>query len=328
MRKIQSAILAAAVCAAFFVPARAFAATNLVAADSLPASHAFVQTVEYFGNLVDKQSNGSLTFSERADGALGSDEQVLRDVQAGRVAMTRVSLVQLADEMRAAELVSLPYLFRSEEHLRNVLQGPFGSRLDREFMEHGYVRLMYIYGGPRDLFCTKPVYGVSDFKGIRVRTVESRVSADTFAALGAVPVELALNQTAEAFRSHKVDCAASNVESYADSELYRYAPYLMQDEHARVPDVLLMSRKVWDALSPAQQSLLRAAAATTMEHMLTRWREVEENALKLATKRGAKIIPHTAIANNAIEEQAARFYNQVVKSDKDLEEIMQIVMTR
>lgn len=328
MKKIQFAVLVSAFCAGVSASAGALAATSLVASDSLPESHAFVQTVEYFADIVGKQSGSALQITERSGGVLGSEPQVLRAVQAGQVAMMRITLAELADEMRGAELASLPYLFRSEEHLRKVLQGPFGERLDQEFMERGYVRLMYIYGGPRDLFCTKPVYGVSDFKGTRVRTLGSRVSADTFSALGAVPVELPLNQTADAFKSHKIDCAASNVESYAAGEFYRYAPYLMQDEHARVPDVLLMSKRVWDTLSPAQQNLLRAASTATMEHMLTRWREVEENALKAASKGGAKVIPHVAIANNAIEEQAGRFYNQVVKSDKDLEDIMKIVMTR
>jgi len=328
MTKIQSVACAAVICASVFASAAACAVTSLVASDSLPASHAFVQTVEYFGDLVDKQSNGALKLTERADGVLGSDGQVLLDVQAGRVAMMRITLAQLADEMRGAELASLPYLFRSEEHLRNVLQGPFGERLDQEFLEHGYVRLMYIYGGPRDLFCTRPVYGVSDFRGARVRTLESRVSTETFAALGAVPVELPINRTAEAFRDRQIDCASGNVETYAAEALYRYAPYLMQDEHSRVPDVLLMSKKVWDTLPPAQQNLLRAAASTTMVHMLERWHEVEENALKASRRAGAKIIPHAEIANNAIEEQAGKFYDQVVKSDKDLDVIMKIVMTR
>jgi TRAP-type C4-dicarboxylate transport system substrate-binding protein len=328
MKKKKFSQLVLVLCASALMAFGASAATNLVAADSLPPTHAFVQTVGYFGDLVGKQTNGALTVTVRPDGVLGSDSQILHEVKEGRVAIVRITLGQLADEMRGAELASLPYLFRSEAHLHDVLQGPFGVSLDREFLEHGYVRLMYIYGGPRDLYCTKPIYGVSDFKDMRVRTLESKVFTETFRDLGAVPVELPIGKTADAFRNHQIDCAGGNVETYVSEELYRYAPYLMQDEHARIPEVLLMSKKVWDTLTPVQQNVLRASASETMEHMLSRWREVEDNAIKAARKAGAKIIPHEAIANDAIEEQAARFYNHVVKSDKDLEAIMKIVMTR
>ena len=328
MKKKKFGQLVLALFAGVLTSLGASAAINLVAADSLPSNHAFVQTAEYFGDLVVKQTSGALAVTVRPDGALGSDSQILHEVKEGRVAMVRVTLGQLADEMRGAELASLPYLFRSERHLQDVLQGPFGTSLDREFQEHGYVRLMYIYGGPRDLYCTKPIYGVSDFRGVRVRTLESKVFTETFRDLGAVPVELPIGKTADAFRDHQIDCAGGNVETYVAEELYRYAPYLMQDEHARIPEVLLMSKKVWDTLTPAQQNVLRASASATMEHMLSRWREVEENALKAARKAGAKVIPHAEIANDSIEEQAGRFYNQVVKSDKDLEVIMKIVMTR
>jgi len=303
-----------------FLSLPASATEPLVDADTLPAAHAFVQTIEYFGSLVSKESKGDLNVSVRAEGVLGDDEQIIHAVKEGRVAMVRVNLGHLADRMRSAELLSLPYLVRSEDHLKKTLEGTFGERLDRELEENGYVRLMYIYGGPRNLFCTRPI------RGLRVRTLDARVSIEMFRALGAIPVTLPIGKTAEAFRKHQIDCASDNLETYVSGEYYRYAPYLVLDEHARIPDVLLISRKVWNTLTPAQQKLMRAAATSATTHMLGRWHEAEESNLKAARKAGAKVIAHEEIANNAIEEQAARFYNHVVKNDQDLETVMKVVM--
>lgn len=328
MTKFKLACMALTLSLAATASTWAFATETLVAADKLPTSHAFVQTVDYFGTLTTKNSKGTLTVSVQANGALGSEAQTLRAVQEGRVAMVRVNLGILADRMHSAELLSLPYLFRSEEHLNKVLRGPFGARLDRELADNGYVRLMYLYGGPRNLFCTKPIYGVSDLKGVRIRTLESRAFTEMTRDLGAIPVQLPINRTADAFQNHQIDCAGGNLDTYISEALYRYAPYLIQDEHARVPDVLLISKKVWDRLTPAQQNLLHTSADAAMAQMLGRLHEGEEANLKTARKEGATPIAHAKIANNAIEEQAARFYNHIVTNDQDLDAVMQIVMTR
>jgi len=328
MTKFKLACIALTLSLAATAPIRALATEILVAADKLPASHALVQSVDYFGNLVAKNSKGTITISVRSGGVLGSEEQTLRAVKDGQMAMVRVNLGILADRMHSAELLSLPYLFRSEEHLDKVLRGPFGERLDHELAENGYVRLMYLYDGPRDLFCTKPIYGVSDLQGVRIRTLESRAFTEMTRDLGAIPVQLPIDRTAEAFQNHQIDCAGGNLDTYISEALYRYAPYLIQDEHARVPDVLLISKKVWDRLTPAQQNLLHTSADAAMAQMLGRLHEEEEANLKTARKEGATPIAHAKIANNAIEEQAARFYNHIVTNDQDLDAVVQIVMTR
>lgn len=328
MKKMMWICLAQVLCVMAALSGKAFAAENLIVADALSERHVYVQTLQHFGEQLNRESNRELSVIIRAEGVLGDDEQTLRAVHDGRLAMVRTNLAHLSNRMRIAELLSLPYLFRSEEHLKKVLQGPFGERLDQELEKNGYVRLMYLYGGARNLFCTRPVRGVSDFKGLRVRTLESRVASEMFKALGAAPVDLPIGKTAEAFRSHQIDCASDNIETYVAGDYVHQAPYLILDEHARVPDVLLISKKIWDTLTPAQRQVLRSSAASTMQHMISRWHETEESSLKAARKAGAKVIGHDEIARNAIEEQADRFYNRVVKDEKDLETLMKIVMTR
>lgn len=309
-------------------PWPASAATDLISADELASHHVYVETVRYYAEMVDKGTDGEVRISVRPDGMLGDTQDVLDKVRDGGIAMTRVNLGELSTRTYGAELASLPYLFRSESHLKKVLDGSFGQRLDKELEEHGYVRLMYIYGGPRDFFCTSPIYGLSDFRGMRIRTMDSPSFKAMVQDFGAIAVNMPMNQTADAFQRKQIDCAADNVETYMSEGLYKFAPYLIQDEHARIPDLLLISRKVWDRLTAEQQGVMRQAAQTTMQHMLPRWKEIEDDALAKARKAGVTIIPHTSVAYDVLEEQAARYYNQIVRSPRDLDMIMQIVTTR
>jgi hypothetical protein len=52
---------------------------------------------------------------------------------------------------------------------------------------------------------------------------------------GAIPVQVPIGRKTKAFRSQQIDSAGSKLATYISDELYRYAPYLIRDEHARVP---------------------------------------------------------------------------------------------
>lgn len=310
------------------LPLPALAVTDLISSDELDPDHVYVETVRYYGEMVERGTSGEVRITVRPDGALGSTQEVLDKVGNGEVAMVRVNLGELSTRMYGAELASLPYLFRSEDHLRNVLEGDFGKRLDVELQQHGFIRLMYIYGGPRDFFCTSPIYGLSDFSGMRIRTMDSPSFKAMVTDFGAIPVNMPMNETAPAFQRRQIDCAADNVETYMSEGLYKFAPYLTQDEHARIPDLLLISAKVWEKLTPDQQEVMQRAAQTTMHHMLPRWKEIEDNALAAASKAGVTVIPHTRVSYDILEERAARYYNDIVRSPQDLEMVMKIVTTR
>lgn len=170
------------------------AATTLISSDQQVASHPVVRTVEHMGQLVAQRSKGELSITVKADGSAGSEADALRAVQEGRQAMARVNLGFLGDKIPAAELASLPYLFRSSEHMWRVLKGEFGQRLDKEMEQAGYIRLMYMDSAPRNFYCMKPIRSQADFEGRRIRILPSKVFEDMIQNLGARPVSLIFQQ--------------------------------------------------------------------------------------------------------------------------------------
>lgn len=306
----------------------AAAAINLVSSDQQSADHPLVRAVEYMGQQLAQRSKGELQLTVKANGALGSEQEVLKALMEGRHAMARVNLGILGDRSPAATLASLPYLFRSPDHMWKVLDGEFGQRLDREMEQLGLVRLSYLDSAPRNFYCLKPIRTQADFKGRKIRVLQSQVFEDMIGNLGASPVPMPFNKVAEAMRSGEVDCAEGNVVNFVAAEHYKVAPWLIQDEHLLIPEVLLISKKVWLTLNDAQKEALRQSAADARSFLTKQWAEQESSALAVARKAGVTIITRNQISMGGIEAQAMKTYNKYLKAGADLETVMRIMTTK
>lgn len=299
----------------------------LVVSDQQAASHPAVKTEDFFGRLISERSKGALTLTIKANGSAGSETDTLKAVRDGRLSMVRVPLA-LLDDVPSVQLASLPYLFRSRDHMWKILQGDFGRRMDAEMEKAGVVRLMYLDSSPRNFYCTRPLKSQSDFSRLRVRIPASQVFEGVIRNLGAQPVEIPFNKVTEAFKSGSLDCADGGAVNYVAAEHYKVAPYMVEDEHLLMPDVLVISKKVWDRLPASQQQILRKAGGEGSTYMSGLWREQESVAQAAMKKAGVTIVSKSQISMSGIESQAIKTYSQYVKSGADLETIMRISTTR
>jgi TRAP-type transport system periplasmic protein len=322
---LDSKIHRSLVVAAMLVCAGSAHAVTLVSADVQKPDHPVIKAQEYLNKLVTERSQGAITVQVKANGELGSETDVIAKLRSGQLTMARVAVGVLADKVPAAKILSLPYLFRSRDHLWKVLGGDFGSRLDNEITASGVVVLTYYDSGSRNFYARKPIRTRSDFNGVKLRVQPSPVYKDLITELGGTAVVLPYDKVPEALKSGEVDGAENNIVSYISAEHYKHAKYLSMDEHSMVPDVLLISKKAWLALGPANQELLRGAAAESSQYMAKMWQEKEREALAFARKNGVTIYPKSQLAMSGIESAAIKLYNRYVEFGPDMDLVLQIV---
>ena len=305
-----------------------FAATVFVSADVQKPDHPVVKAVEHMSQLLSKSSNGELSIQVKPNGELGAEPVVLEKLRNGSLDMGRLSMGVLGDTVPTAKLMSLPYLFRSREHLWNVLRGDFGSRVDTEIRKSGLVLIMYLDSGTRNFYAKKAIRNRNDFKGLRFRVQTSAVYKDLITELGGTPVVIPYDKIAASLRDGEVDGAENNIVSYVSAEHYKQARFLSLDEHSMVPDVLLMSKKAWDKLKPAQQELLKMASLESEEFMAKLWQEKEREALAFAKKNGVTVFNKSQLAMTGIESFAIKLYSRYVQDPRDLDTVLQIVSAK
>ena len=304
-------------------------AKELVMAEIHPPGHIIVKAEELFAARLAELTKGEVTVQLKHIAQLGNENQYWENVRKGSVDIVRINLGGMVKDIQSARLLSLPYLFRSRDHMWRVLNGDFGKRIKAEVEKTGAVVLTYYDSGARSFYTTKkPIQKRSDFSGLRIRVQDSPIYKDLITELGGTPVVVSYEKVNDAFRNGEIDGAENNLPSYVSSGHYKHARYYSMDEHSSVPEILLMSKKAWDGLTSAQQTATMAAADESFVVMKKLWAESEAQALAQAKKEGVTILEKHQVYVSGIETYATRLYSKYITSADDLGVVLGILSSQ
>src|SRR5262249_40817942 len=209
----------------------------------------------------------------------------------GAIDRGRVNGAPVATWVPEANVLSLPFLFRSVEHLHKVLDQGVGKEILAAFGRHGLVGLTFYDSGARSIYnSVRPVRSIADMKGLRIRVQQSELMSDMIKALGAEPIELPYAQVSTALSTRLIDGAENNWPSYVTTGHYKLAPYYTLTEHTMGPEVLIMSPRAWEGLSSEDQDLFRAAAEESTLFMRDLWSQWEDRSRVQARTNGNVIV--------------------------------------
>ncbi|SAI27168.1 TRAP-type C4-dicarboxylate transport system%2C periplasmic component [Bordetella ansorpii] len=286
----QRPALAAALLAASVLAAPAQAA-ELRSADIHPDDYPTVMAVRHMADLVKERSGGKLTIKVYAGSALGNENDSIEQVKLGALAMARVSSAAMHNICEVSRVPSLPFLFRSKEHLHKVLDGEIGQEMLRACEKAGFVGLAWYDSGSRSMYTrNKPVKTVADTKGMKIRVQQSDLSVAMVEAIGGNATPMPIGEVYTALKTGLVDAAENNFPSYESAHHYEVAKYFSMTEHSMTPEILVFSKRQWDRLSEADQKLLRQAAQESVPYMRKLWDQREDKSRALVEKAGAQVV--------------------------------------
>ncbi len=260
-------------------------------ADTQSEDYATVQALRYMGRLVSERTGGRHEIRVFHSRQLGEEKETLEQTRAGAIDLNRTNVALIGTMVPQVNVLAMPFLFRSIEHLQKVLDGPIGNQILASFEPHGFVGLAFYDSGARSIYNNvRPVRSLSDLKGLRIRVQQSPLMSDMIRALGAEPVELPYGQVNTGLATGLIDGAENNWPSFVTTDHYKYAPYYTLTEHTMSPEVLVRSKKAWATLSPEDQKIFREAAQRSSHFMHEKWRDLEERSRKQAEESGVTII--------------------------------------
>ncbi len=263
---------------------------SLKLAHGLPTDHPVHLAMVSMAENCAKLSDGKLTIEIYPGGQLGSEQQCVELLQIGSLAITKVSAAVMESFTDDYKVLGLPYLFRSKEHAFNVLDGDIGKELLLS-TEKKWIRGLCFYDAGSRSFYTidKPVLTPDDLAGLKIRVMKSKTALEMVKALGGSPTPLSWGELFTALQSGVVDGAENNPPSFYTSHHYEVCKHYSLDEHTAVPDVLIVSKKIWYGLSEEEQAWLQAAANESVILERKLWAESVEKSLKEVEKAGVKI---------------------------------------
>jgi tripartite ATP-independent transporter DctP family solute receptor len=290
----RSALLALAALAAVAAPSHAQQKLVLKASDVHPAGYPTVVAVEHFGDKLAEATNGRITVQMYASMQLGGEKEAIEQAQVGAIQLARVSVGTLGPVVADLNVFNLPFLFRNTAHMQKVIDGPIGQELLDKITGNpnaGLVGLCWMDAGARSVYDTKkPIKGIADLKGLKVRVMGNPMFVDMMNALGGNGVAMGYDQVFSALQTGVVDGAENNPPSFVFDNHYQVAKYYTLTEHLIVPEVLVLSRRTWDALSAEDRELVKKSAREAQAEERGLWTAYETQAIDKAKAAGIEII--------------------------------------
>jgi tripartite ATP-independent transporter DctP family solute receptor len=256
----------------------------------LPATHPVHPAIEFMARRISELSGGAVSVEAIGDGKLGTEPELIALAKDGSVDLVKTSAAALEDFVPEMAVFGMPYMFRDEHHFWSILLGGIGKEIMASADAHGLHGLAYWDSGSRSFYTVKkPILKPADVRGLKLRVLPGKTAYNMVFTLGGTPAAIPYGELYEALKKNKVDGAENNAPSLYTSRHYEFAKHYSLDEHTRVPDIVVVSKKVWDRLDPQVRGWIAQAAAESVPFERKLWRERNDEALKAMEKAGMTI---------------------------------------
>jgi len=286
LRTLTLAAIAAAITAATAANATEFRSADTHNADDYPT----VAAVKYMGTLLEQKSGGKHRIKVFNKQALGSEKETIDQVKIGALDFTRVNVGPMNGVCPLTQVPTMPFLFNSIAHMRKVLDGPVGDEILKSCESAGFVGLAFYDSGARSIYAKKPVRTVADAKGLKIRVQQSDLWVALISAMGANPTPMPYGEVYTGLKTGLIDAAENNIPSFDTAKHVEAVKIYSKTEHSMAPEILVMSKLVWDKLPRAEQDMIRAAAKESVPFERQKWDEQEARSLANVKAQGAEIV--------------------------------------
>lgn len=218
---------------------------------------------DLFANKLSDLSHGSMVIDQFPGAQLGQEPQMLQKVRTGDIDFIFSSTANAATISPESGVLSIHYLFRSETHLVHAIGDPRLVGAVREMftdtVKDAHL-LTVLTLGLRHLYGKKEIHNIADIRGLKIRVQATPTEDAMFPAYGAQTVHMPFGSVYTSLQTGVVDMAENGINVYDTNKHYEVAPIMSLTGHEANANVLLVSSKLWNALTDEQKGWIEAAA--------------------------------------------------------------------
>lgn len=274
------------------------------AADIQEETYPTVQALRLMDQLVTQRTERRHSIRVFHSRQLGEESQTVEQTRVGAIDINRINVAAIGNVAPVLNVLALPFLFKSVDHLYKVIDGPVGDEILAAVEPYGFIGLTFYDSGARSIYTARqPVRTIDDIRGLRIRIQQSDLMEQMIRAIGGTPISLPYGQIGTALNANLIDGAENNWPSYVSAGHYKVAPFYTATEHVMGPEIVIMSRRAWDELSSDERAIFRTAARDSTRYMREQWQSWERRSLKQAVESGVTVISN--IDRKALEAATA-----------------------
>lgn len=242
--------------------------------------HPNTAAMDKFAELVDTATSGEVTLDVFHGGVLGSRPDALEQVRIGAIEVGNFNLGPIGPVVKEANLVSLPFIFKSVPHMFRVLDGEAGDIMGAAMGEAGLLPLAWFDAGARSFYSQKAINTPADVEGLKIRVMNNDLYTSMISAMGGNPSPMAFSEVQQALKTGVVDGAENNFPSFKNVGHYEVTSHYSLSEHLIIPECICVNTDKFNALSPELQDAVRGAAEEAALFQREQWAIGSEQARK------------------------------------------------
>jgi tripartite ATP-independent transporter DctP family solute receptor len=268
--------------------------------------------VQKFGEVLAAKSGGKLKVREFAASQLGNEMQQQAALRGGTQEMFSASTTSLATVIKDFGLFDFPFIVGSIAQADALATGAYGQAMLETLPEKDLIGLGYWGLGFRNVTNSKhAIAKVEDFDGLKLRVIPNPVYLETFKAFKANPVPMNFGELYTALETKTVDGQENPYSVILSNKFYEVQKFVSSTNHTFTQNIVLVSKKFWDKLSPTEQKMLRDTFAETRDYQKEQTRIASDKALDELKAKGMQFneVAATELARmrGAVKQVAERF---------------------
>jgi tripartite ATP-independent transporter DctP family solute receptor len=259
---IGAALAAAAAFSLLVLPTAGVAQPKQVwkASDVHPLGYPTVEAIVRMGQKLEKQTGGKYSIQMFPSMQLGGEKEMIEQAQVGALQIARISVGAMGPVVDDLNVFNMPFIFRDEQHMRKVIDGPIGQELLERTSNAPTSRLIvlgWMDAGTRNVYANKPVTKPADLKGMKIRMMGNPLFVETMNAMGGNGVAMGFNELYSALQTGVVDGAENNPPTLLAQNHYQVSKVYSLTGHLIIPEIFVFSKRNWETLPKADQDLVK-----------------------------------------------------------------------
>ncbi|MBX2839466.1 MAG: TRAP transporter substrate-binding protein [Gammaproteobacteria bacterium] len=287
--------------------------------------HPNTAAMDRFSELVKEATKGEINVEVFHGGVLGSQPDALEQVRIGAIEIGNFNLGPIGPMVKEANLVSLPFIFKSVPHMFRVLEGEAGDVMAKAMADAGVLPLAWIDAGARSFYSQKPINTPADVEGLKIRVMNNDLYTSMISAMGGNPSPMAFSEVQQALKTGVVDGAENNFPSFKNVGHYEVTTHYSLSEHLIIPECICVNTKKFEALSPEMQAAVRSAAEEAAIYQRELWAVQSEQARKDVEAAGVKV--NEVADKGPFQSAMTAVYDEYLAANPDMRELVELAQS-
>ena len=277
-----------------------------------PKGSSFHQTLQVMGQKWRDAPDGGANLTIYTDGTMGSEFDAIRRMRIGQLQAAMLTVFGLAEiEESVNALEYMPMMFRSLDEMSYVLKN-LRPILEKKILDKGFVVLFWGDAGWVRWFASEPVKFPEDLKKMKTFVwAGDTKQLDLMKAAGYNPVPLEANDILTGLQTGMVNVVPTTPTYALAGQFYRKAKYMLEVNWAPLLGATVVTKDVWERLSPRDQEYIRLTAAEAGRSIRAQSRLESDQSVEAMVKRGLVVQKVTPEIQARWEAAAAEFYPKI-----------------